>query len=346
MNRTTFIAVITVLSVFLGIFILTFCTLLLFRRGTDSLPSKTDPEAAARDQRGIRLVPRRAPLDGWYEGAITDSFAGIDALVSKYIRKWTISKDESAVLGDDSPSRIQDLLFREGSAQDFQGDDGTKLFPNQREYSSDEIYTLLQNESTRPCISHHIFMSILLGAVSLDGSSEASLLPLASSDLRGLRRLREALCGVERRWHCMFHSLSGRFRADSSTYLVSDAVTVHVHDFGAYHACGPESTSSNREIYLKLFESIFEPYLKSVTFEEVFDRRLDLSNVLNAAAEHGMKVIGCPNYEFRYKWGERDVDNIVSYPALWASIYDRGQLVREAELIKGRNDPVVRGTEG
>ena len=139
--------------------------------------------------------------------------------------------------------------------------------------------------------------------------------------------------------------LSGTFKADLSICLVSDAVTVHVHDFGAYHACGPESTSSNREIYLKLFDSIFEPYLKSVTFEEEIDRRLDLLNVLDAAAEHGMRVIGCPNYDFRYKWGERDVDNILSYPALWASIYDGGQLVREAELIKARDDPVVRGTE-
>ena len=205
MDRTTFIAVITVLSVLLGIFIFTSFTLLVLLRQKKSLPSETDPEAAARDQPGIRLVRRKAPLDGWYEGAVTDSFAGVNAMVSKYIRKWILYKDTIAVSGGDSPSRIQDLLFKGGPAQDFPGDGGTKLFPNQREYTPEEIYTLLQNESTRSWISHHIFMSILLEAVSLDGSSEASLLPLAPRDLRGLRRLHEALRGVERKWHCMFH---------------------------------------------------------------------------------------------------------------------------------------------
>ena len=46
--------------------------------------------------------------------------------------------------------------------------------------------------------------------------------------------------------------LSGTFKADLSICLVSDAVTVHVHDFGAYHACGPESTSSISQFRLTL----------------------------------------------------------------------------------------------
>ncbi|PVH80820.1 hypothetical protein DL98DRAFT_626893 [Cadophora sp. DSE1049] len=321
MDTTTFIAVITVLSALLCIFILTSSSLfvLLRRRSRTQSPPSTDPEAVAQ----IPLVPRNAPPDGWDEWVVKDTFTGIDSAVSRYIGKWKLSRDESGVLGDDSPSRTEGLLFKEGPAQQPH-DEGrdTRSFPNQRKYTPKEIYSLLQNESTRSWIMHHIFMSILLKAVSLDGSPFTSLLPFSPAELCGLRRLREALRGVE-----LFNELEA-----------------HIHHFGAYHASGPAWAEDIQDPYIDFFDSLFEPYFKGDGSEAKFDRRSDLRRILDAAADHGMKAIGCPYHEFQYEWGERDVHNILLYPELSASVYENGRIVRITEVVKARDVPVVRGT--
>ncbi|KAK0108468.1 hypothetical protein ONS95_003271 [Cadophora gregata] len=324
MDMPTFIAVVTVLSTLLCIFIILSSRLLIVRhRRKQRLTAHEDAAVLQPRIPGTpALVPRNGPPKGWDADSVKYSFAGTNTAVLNFILKWILDNDESIVPGDDSPSRIEGTLFKEGTDDDFFSDGrDTRPFPNQRKCTPEEIYSLLQNETTRSKVAHYIFMSVLLNAVSLDGSPPSSLLPLWYVDLCGLRRLREAIRGVH----------------------LSPAVSIHAHQFGAYHGEGKVSSEDVVKGYVLYLESVFKPYLKGDDTREVkADRHTDLRKAIYAAADHGMKVIGCPNYEFQYNWGERDVHNIMIHPGLSASVYVAGRLDRTEDLIKARVAPVVR----
>ncbi|KAH7419795.1 hypothetical protein BKA64DRAFT_737919 [Cadophora sp. MPI-SDFR-AT-0126] len=321
MDRTTSIAIITVLAVLLCIFIVTSSGLFVLLHRTQSAVIRTQSALdSAQTWRRFPLVPKQAPREGWDEGTVRDSFIGIKHELDNYIRKWILDGYDTAVPGDDSPSRIEGILFKPGDAPKGHNDDqDSRLFPNPREYTPDEIHSLLQNHSTREPIISHIFMSILLKAVSLDTSVNASLLPLNPTELCDLYRLRKATRGV----HLWEHE-------------------THIHHYAAYHA--NDRNEETQSMLIDFFDSLLEPYIKDTgdSFEDSLSRRSDLRKILDGAADFGIKAFGCPYHEFKYIWGERDIHNILIYPELSTTVYEFGRIAGITKMVEAQDVPVVR----
>jgi len=68
--------------------------------------------------------------------------------------------------------------------------------------------------------------------------------------------------------------------------------------------------------------------------EDVSQHRLELEGVLNAAIEHGMKVLGQANDKTEYRWGMRDNNTLMIRPALHALEYEDEKLKYDSKLQK------------
>jgi hypothetical protein len=103
---------------------------------------------------------------------------------------------------------------------------------------------------------------------------------------------------------------------------------VHISKFGLQYTY-PRAKNPARELpdnadrVFDLFESLFEPYYFSDSPESVVQRKRDFNKVLEAAIQHGMKVIGLSHSMIEYRWEVRSDKGIMLAPALHAKSTER-----------------------
>jgi hypothetical protein len=76
-------------------------------------------------------------------------------------------------------------------------------------------------------------------------------------------------------------------------------------------------SNTRKDEYFNFFESLLEPYFTSNSQESIVQRKLEFEEVLEAAIQHGMKVVGLPDRSVEYRWGMRSDRAISINPAMY-----------------------------
>jgi hypothetical protein len=107
-----------------------------------------------------------------------------------YVDKWVPSWGKSRVFHDESPERIERLIFPkpQGGESIYCAGKGP-FFPNHHQYTTAELVTFFGQEKNRQDIVRYILASILQNAISIEGNPKETLLPLNGKDIYGLNEL-------------------------------------------------------------------------------------------------------------------------------------------------------------
>lgn len=105
---------------------------------------------------------------------------------------------------------------------------------------------------------------------------------------------------------------------------MGELVRVYISKIGLYyrHPAG----AHRKNLYVDLFESLFEPYYTSKTPIEVRQRQQEFDDVLDKAYEHGMKVLGFADGKFVHRWGPKNPVGIMFCPSLTVLEYEDGKV--------------------
>ena len=160
------------------------------------------------DENRARLETKLAAFPKMWDGQSDDvgfgrpelqeSYAELISALNAYTRKWIDNNESPSSSGNESPARIEAVLFPEPRRPCFlnTGKD-TRFFDNPHQYTMAEICTFIEDSSNRELIFFHIVMSILLKATSFEGDRFQCLLPLSPDDIYGLDKLQTVTRGVE-----------------------------------------------------------------------------------------------------------------------------------------------------
>lgn len=122
---------------------------------------------------------------------VASAFANLVSTVQVFVPP----KDQLKSFPEESVERIKALFFADLCPDDPYT---TPIFPNEHQYTPEEIVSLLGQSSTWSWIIYHIIHSILLNAVSVVTNKNAILLPLESGPVRGLTRLFKSIRAEKR----------------------------------------------------------------------------------------------------------------------------------------------------
>lgn len=89
-----------------------------------------------------------------------------------------------------------------------------------------------------------------------------------------------------------------------------------------------------KERFVTFVEELLQPYRNEETIEDKEQRLKKFDDLLNAAIQHGMHVIGYP-YDYgtiEYQWGEREDGGMIRNPALCSLLYKDGKKINRTLL--------------